>query len=97
METVKTHQSPMQSKKFIAAMIWNIAWLALIGTGITYQVDASVLNSMVYVSGLVQMLYLGGQSAVDAFVRGAFAKRPLPQVSANIKEDQPKPEAIKSK
>jgi hypothetical protein len=73
-QPVKTHSSPMQSKKFIAAMTWNISWLALIGAGISQNVDASVLNSMVYASGLVQMLYLGGQSAVDAFVRGAFAK-----------------------
>ena len=88
MEKVKVHQSPMKSKKFIAAMVWNIWWLGLIGAGISYQVDASVLNSMVYVSGLVQMLYLGGQSAVDAFVRGAFAKRPTPQVSEDTKEEK---------
>ena len=74
MEKTQTHSSPMQSKKFIAAMSWNICWLGLIGAGINQGVDASVLNSMVYASGLVQMLYLGGQSAVDAFVRGAFAK-----------------------
>jgi len=86
MDSVKTHQSPMESKKFIAAMLWNISWLALIGTGIGYEVDASVLNSMVYVSGFVQMLYLGGQSAVDAFVRGAFAKKPLLQVSEDTKD-----------
>ena len=77
----------MQSKKFIAAMVWNISWLALIGAGINAQLDVSVLNSMVYVSGFVQMLYLGGQSAVDAFVRGAFAKRPLPQVSEDTGSD----------
>ncbi len=88
MASVKTHQSPMESKKFIAAMLWNISWLALIGTGIGYELDASVLNSMVYVSGFVQMLYLGGQSAVDAFVRGAFVKKPLLQVSEDTKDER---------
>lgn len=78
--TIQTHSTPMQSKKFVAAMTWNIAWLVLIGVGINAKVEASVLNSMIYASGLVQMLYLGGQSAVDAFVRGASLKRQAPQV-----------------
>ena len=30
--------------------------------------DASVLSSMVWSLGIIQGLYLGGQSAVDAFV-----------------------------
>ena len=60
-------RTPLQSKKFLAAMIWNLLWLALIGYGINQQISASTLNAMVYSSGLVQCLYLGGQSAVDAF------------------------------
>jgi len=92
---MKPHSSPMQSKKFIAAMTWNISWLALIGIGIHNQVDTSVLNSMVYASGLVQMLYLGGQSAVDAFVRGALAKAGIKpkQDSVEPKKDPTSEEA----
>jgi hypothetical protein len=68
-------KSPLQSKKLIAAMIWNIMWLILIGYGIKNAIDPSVLSAMVYTSGFCQALYLGGQSAVDAFVRSAIAKR----------------------
>ena len=66
-------RTPLQSKKFLAAMIWNLLWLALIGYGINQQIGTSTLNAMVYSSGLVQCLYLGGQSAVDAFVRKSFS------------------------
>ena len=67
-------KTPLQSKKFIAAMIWNFLWLILIGMGIRSNLDSSVLSAMVYTSGVCQALYLGGQSAVDAFVRAAIAK-----------------------
>ena len=68
-------RTPLQSKKFLAAMIWNMCWLILIGFGINRSVDPSVLTAMVYTSGLSQALYLGGQSAVDAFVRSALARK----------------------
>jgi hypothetical protein len=63
-----------QSKKFIAAMIWNLLWLFVIWYGIRANLAADVLIAMVYASGATQTLYLGGQSAVDAFVRMAKAK-----------------------
>ena len=65
---------PTQSKKFIAAMSWNIAWLSLIAYGIHASLDPTVLSNMVYIAGTVQCLYLGGQSAVDAIVRRVQAK-----------------------
>ena len=68
-------KTPLQSKKFLAAMIWNFMWLTLIGVGINKSISPDVLSAMVYTSGFTQVLYLGGQSAVDAFVRAAFAKR----------------------
>ena len=68
--------SPLQSKKFLAAMLWSFAWLVLIGTGIQVNLDKDALIAMVYVCGAVQILYLGGQAAVDTFVRSAFAKIP---------------------
>jgi hypothetical protein len=90
MEEKKVERSPLSSKKFIAAMIWNLFWLALIGYGIRSAVDASVLSAMVYCSGLSQLCYLGGQSAVDAFVRAAIAKNgfsKLPTISDIVKHD----------
>ena len=73
------NSTPLRSKKFIAAMLWNLFWLVLIGYGIHVQIEASVLSAMVYVSGIVQALYLGGQSAVDAIVRAAMARSTIQQ------------------
>ena len=81
----KIERSPLESKKFIAAMVWNIAWLFLIYTGIHAEVGEKALVSMIYVAGTVQSLYLGGQSAVDAFVRRAFAK---PSLQNNNKDKE---------
>lgn len=67
-------RTPLSSKKFIFAMICNVCWLGLIGIGIIKGQDSGFLTAMVYAAGLVQSLYIGGQSAVDAFVRKAFAK-----------------------
>tara|TARA_R100001443_G_scaffold17980_1_gene28639 strand:+ start:578 stop:826 length:249 start_codon:yes stop_codon:yes gene_type:complete len=66
--------NPFKSKKFVASMIWNAAWLFLIASAIKSNVEASAIVAMVYAAGVTQALYLGGQSAVDAFVRAAKAK-----------------------
>ena len=68
-------RTPLQSKKFVAAMSWNLLWLTLIAYAINRAVSPDVLTAMVYTSGLSQALYLGGQSAVDAFVRSALARK----------------------
>ena len=72
----KIERSPLESKKFLAAMVWSLGGLALIGYGIKTGLDADVLSAMVYANGAVQMLYLGGQAAVDGFVRKALAQVP---------------------
>ena len=69
----KVERSPLESKKFCAAMVWNLLWLILIGYGINRTIDPSVLTAMVYCSGLSQVFYIGGQSAVDALVRKTIA------------------------
>ena len=69
-----THSSPLKSKKFIASMVWNIGWLILVSIGIIYSISDSVLLSMIWVAGATQITYIGGQSALDAFVRGAFLR-----------------------
>lgn len=63
------NRTPLQSKKFIAAMIWNIIWLCLIALAILKDVDASVIGSMVWACATSCGLYLGGQSFVDSIVR----------------------------
>jgi|TARA_R100000234_G_C4951760_1_gene157662 hypothetical protein len=70
----KNDPTPLQSKKFVAAMIWNAAWLFLIATGIKSRLDPEAIIAMVYTAGATQVLYLGGQSAVDAFVRSTKHK-----------------------
>ena len=67
-------RTPMQSKKFIAAMTWNLLWLMLIFYGIQSNLDVSTLNAMVYVTGGSQLGYLGGQSLVDSWVKGKIAQ-----------------------
>jgi hypothetical protein len=61
-------RSPLQSKKFCAAMTFNILWLLMIGYGIHLDVSDAVMLSMVITSGSTQMVYLGGQAAVDAYL-----------------------------
>ena len=63
------NKTPLQSKKFIASMIWNIVWLGLIGLAILKGVDGQVIQSMVWACATSCGLYLGGQSFVDSVVR----------------------------
>ena len=65
-------RSPLQSKKFVASMVWNMCWLLLIGYGIYSKLGETVLLAMVMVSGSTQIVYVGGQAALDTFVRQAF-------------------------
>lgn len=63
------NRTPLQSKKFIAAMLWNLIWLLLIGLAILKEVDGIVIQSMVWACATSCGLYLGGQSFVDSIVR----------------------------
>jgi len=71
MQPSQPEKSALKSKKFIFGMICNLGWLSLIAYGIHARIDGGVLSAMVYAAGIVQSLYLGGQSAVDALVRKA--------------------------
>lgn len=74
---------PLQSKKFIAAMIWNIIWLLLIGIGILKDLNADVLQSMVWACATSCGLYLGGQSFVDSMIKYGAAR-----FGSSIQKDQ---------
>ena len=69
----KLEKSPLESKKFIAVMVWSLFWLALTGYGIRNGISEDVLLAMIYVNGMVQGMFLGGQSFVDGIVRKALA------------------------
>ena len=62
-----------QSKKFIAAMTFSILWLISIWIAIHTQLDSAIILRMVNVAGVVQILYIGGQAALDTIVRRALA------------------------
>ena len=68
-------KSPLASKKFVFASVWNCVWLGLIGYGIHKELDANVLVALVYSAAAIQGLYLGGQSFVDAMVRMNFTRK----------------------
>ena len=70
-------RTPLRSKKFIVAAFASVCWVVLLVLGFSKNASPDVLIAMVYVAGLVQSLYLGGQSAVDAFVRATVAKTGL--------------------
>jgi hypothetical protein len=71
-------KSHLQSKKFVASAVWSLCWLIILGLAIHEKLDSQVLLAIIYMNGMVQGLYLGGQSFVDAFVR-----RGLSQFSSN--------------
>ena len=70
------NRTPLRSKKFIAAMTWNLLWLLLIGYGIQKNLNPGVLQSMVWACATSCGLYLGGQSFVDSIVRSGAMKIP---------------------
>jgi hypothetical protein len=76
--------TPTNSKKYLAVMRFTRDWtlvlmltLGALGTATYFKVEGlgagliSVLIAEIVVLGFVQVLYLGGQSAVDTFVRMA--------------------------
>lgn len=74
MSEEQMEKSPFKSKKFVAAMIWNSAWLVLIGYAMLKGIDSSVIETMVWACATSCGLYLGGQSFVDSMVRSTLAK-----------------------
>ena len=81
----KIEKSPLSSKKFVAAMTWNLCWLILIGYGIHRSLSETVLLAMISASGGLQVIYIGGQAALDAVVRKAL--RPTSGLSAQTRSD----------
>ncbi len=74
MSEEQIEKSPFKSKKFVAAMIWNCAWLLLIGLALLKNIDSGVIETMVWACASSCGLYLGGQSFVDSMVRSTMAK-----------------------
>jgi hypothetical protein len=77
-------RSPLKSKKFIAAMIFDLGWTlgmiyalyllgdALQGSDVGKAAGlTSLVLAMCIVKGAAQVLYVGGQAALDKYVRVA--------------------------
>ena len=80
-------ESPiLKSKKFVAAMTWNTGWLILLSLGIVYSVGDTVLLSMTWVAGATQITYIGGQAALDTFVRKAAIRAGGQNSSQKVEE-----------
>lgn len=65
---------PMKSKKFLAYLLADLGWKICILTMLYQHADkftgstASVMLTMIIVSGFVQVGYILGQAALDKFV-----------------------------
>ena len=65
---------PMKSKKFLAYLLADLGWKICIITMLYQHADkftgstASVMLTMIIVSGFVQVGYILGQAALDKFV-----------------------------
>lgn len=77
-------KTPLESKKFIAFLVSSGIWVAAMMAAILTMRDtagfSTTLLAMVISLGFIQALYIGGQAAVDTFVRigVAFAARKVP-------------------
>ena len=66
--------TPLQSKKFLAYLLADLGWKACILTMLFQHADkftgstATVMLTLVIVSGFVQVGYILGQAALDKFV-----------------------------
>ena len=69
--------SPLQSKKFVAYLVAELGWKALAALVLFWGRDAishqvwAILLGIVVVAGFVEALYIGGQAAIDKYVRVA--------------------------
>ena len=65
-------KSPLSSKKWISSMTWSLLWFAAMYFAIIKGIDGEVISTMAWCCGAIQVLYLGGQSALDSLVRRQF-------------------------
>jgi len=83
-------KTPLSSKKFIAMLVSSITGKIMIGFMILYAVSPATLMWTVTCLTCIDLLYLGGQSALDIFTRLAQIKN-LPQDVPTIERDKEEP------
>lgn len=83
-------KTPLSSKKFIAMLVSSITGKIMIGFMILYSVSPAALMWAVTCLTCIDLLYLGGQSALDIFTRLAQIKN-LSQQIPTIEPDKEEP------
>lgn len=71
----KMEKSPLQSKKFVAYLLGELTWKGLLfamvfAWGSDLRGQATMITTII-VAGFVQVMYIGGQSFIDHYVRVA--------------------------
>lgn len=74
-----SRERPLQSKKFIAFLISEIAWKIALTTVLVLGMKNSTIDmivgslamGIVLVAGFIEALYIGGQAALDRYIRVA--------------------------
>jgi len=70
--TIHTFEkSPFCSKKFIAFLIGEITWKAIIAYMVYADVGMVPILSTILIAGFVEVGFILGQASLDKFVRGA--------------------------
>jgi hypothetical protein len=88
-DRIEDHEkSPLRSKKLIAFLLAEITWKAILALALIVglregHVDAFMISSValpiIIISGFVEALYIGGQAALDKYVRVAQIARGEPK------------------
>ena len=67
-------KTPLQSKKFIAFLVAEVTWKVVLGIMLWKLGDGLLLTlgmAVVIVAGFIEAVYVGGQAAIDAYIRVA--------------------------
>lgn len=65
-------KTPLTSKKFIAFLVGEVSWKVIVGFEVLYGASPlTVILPTIIVAGFLEAVYVGGQAALDYYVRVA--------------------------
>lgn len=79
-------KAPLSSKKFLAFLLAEASWKVILGFMVVKWTSGVLMGTMlavIIVAGFIEAVFIGGQAAIDAYVRVA-------QVVAGKNLDPPK-------
>lgn len=74
---MSTEERPFQSKKFLAYLVAELSWKVIMGLVLFWGKDTIpeqvfiIMLTIVLVAGFGEALYIGGQAALDKYIRVA--------------------------